>query len=92
MDDLLSLFQLAVKTRLPLRWLRQEALAGRLPCLRVGRMLRFNLSAVEELLLRRAASENVTQSYPGHSTQEHELPRPNTDQQSQHEKDTGTDP
>jgi excisionase family DNA binding protein len=62
MTVLLSLFQLAERTRLPQRWLRQEALEGRLPCLRVGRMLRFNLAAVEEALARRAASEHATQS------------------------------
>jgi hypothetical protein len=65
MDGLLSLFQLAERTRLPQRWLRQEALGGRLPCLRVGRMLRFNLAAVEEALARRAAAERVTPPLPG---------------------------
>src|SRR5262249_5033987 len=59
MNELLSLYQLAVRTRLPQRWLRQEALAGRIPCLRVGRRLRFSLAAVEETLAGRAASERA---------------------------------
>jgi hypothetical protein len=55
-DDLLSLHQLAARTGLPATWLRQEALGGRIPCLRVGRKLRFNLDAVRSALGRRAAT------------------------------------
>ena len=35
-------------------WLKSEAEAGRLPCMRVGKRLLFNVTAVEEALLRRA--------------------------------------
>jgi hypothetical protein len=52
----LSLNNLAAQTRLPREWLRHEALAGRLPCLRVGRRLLFNLAAVQAALCERAAS------------------------------------
>jgi hypothetical protein len=55
-SDLLSLHQLAVRLRLPREWLREEALGGRLPCLRVGRKLLFNLSTVERTLAERAAT------------------------------------
>ncbi len=36
-------------------WLRQEALDGRLPCLRIGRKLVFNLTAMEQALAEGAA-------------------------------------
>jgi hypothetical protein len=56
MHTLVTLNRLAAELRLPWRWLRQEALAGRLPCLRVGRKLLFNLEAVKEVLAERAAN------------------------------------
>jgi excisionase family DNA binding protein len=57
MSDLLSLHQLAAQLRLPRRWLRQEARAGRLPHLRTGRKLLFHRPTVEGALARRAAGE-----------------------------------
>ena len=56
MNDLLTLHRLATHLRLPRQWLRQEALAGRLPCLRVGRKLLFNLATVQTVLAERAAT------------------------------------
>jgi hypothetical protein len=56
MDQLLTLSRLAARCRLPREWLREEALAGRLPCLRIGRKLLFNLTAVQQVLAERAAS------------------------------------
>ena len=56
MSDLLTLHRLAARLRLPRDWLREEAIAGRLPCLRVGRKLLFNLPAVERILAERAAT------------------------------------
>jgi hypothetical protein len=44
------------RTYLPRNWLKQEAQAGRLPCLRVGRRLLFVAAAVEETLAKRAAN------------------------------------
>jgi excisionase family DNA binding protein len=51
----ISLQRLAAHLRLPREWLRREALDGRLPCLRVGKRLLFNVAAVEEALAARAA-------------------------------------
>lgn len=42
----LRLNQLAHATRLPAAWLKREADAGNLPCVRAGRRLMFNLDAV----------------------------------------------
>jgi excisionase family DNA binding protein len=51
----LTLNRLAARLRLPRDWVRREAMAGRLPCLRVGKKLLFNLAAVEQALADRAA-------------------------------------
>jgi excisionase family DNA binding protein len=56
-NELLSISSLARLVNLPESWLRAEAVAGRIPCLRVGRKMRFNLSAVQHALLIRAAGE-----------------------------------
>jgi hypothetical protein len=47
------------RLRLSREWLRAEALAGRLPCLKIGRRLLFNVQAVEETLARRAAESKA---------------------------------
>jgi len=57
--QLLNLIGLANRLRLPANWLKQEADAGRLPCLKVGRKRRFNLTAVQAVLAKRAAEEGV---------------------------------
>jgi hypothetical protein len=50
------LIGLSVALGLPRAWLKAEALAGRLPCLRVGRnTLLFDPDAVRAALARRAA-------------------------------------
>jgi hypothetical protein len=54
MGRLLNLSRLSQALRLPREWLKAEALAGRLPCLRVGRRLRFDAEAVEQALSERA--------------------------------------
>jgi len=51
---LVNLVGLARDLRLPVSWLKAEALAGRIPCLKVGRRLRFNKKAVENTLAKRA--------------------------------------
>lgn len=43
---LITLYQLAERTGLPVAWLRREADAGRLPCIRAGRLRRFDLATV----------------------------------------------
>jgi hypothetical protein len=54
--ELLTLHQLAARLRLSRDWLRAEALADRLPCLRAGRKLLFNLPTVHRILAERAAA------------------------------------
>jgi len=51
---LLNLFGLAKELHLPVDWVKNEALAGRIPCLKVGRRFRFNREAVESSLAERA--------------------------------------
>jgi len=41
-------------------WLKTEADAGRIPCLKVGRKRLFNVKAVQEKLAERAAISVVT--------------------------------
>jgi len=40
----------------PRTWLRREADAGRIPCLRIGRRRLFDVESVREALRNRAAS------------------------------------
>jgi hypothetical protein len=51
---LLPLGPVARRLRVPSRWLREEAEAGRVPCLRANRTLLFDPRAVEAALLERA--------------------------------------
>lgn len=55
MSSLMTPSQLATRLKLPRTWLHAEAVSGRLPCLKVGRRLLFNLHAVEEALSKLAA-------------------------------------
>jgi hypothetical protein len=50
---LLTLHELAERTGLPAAWLKREADAGRLPCIRAGRMRMFDLAAVLKALADR---------------------------------------
>lgn len=50
---LVSLPELSDLTGLPMAWLRREADAGRLPCLRVGRRRMFDPEAVRKVLAAR---------------------------------------
>ena len=49
----IRLKELARATRLPIAWLRREAEAGRLPCIRAGRPRMFDLAAVLKALADR---------------------------------------
>lgn len=49
-----TLQRLAQRTGLPAPWLKAEAEAGRLPVLRAGRRLLFNIDDVEQALLERS--------------------------------------
>lgn len=53
-QPMLSLNQLADHLALPASWLKREADAGRLPCLRVGRRRMFDPESVRRELARRA--------------------------------------
>ncbi|MBK9189381.1 MAG: hypothetical protein HUU18_10945 [Phycisphaerales bacterium] len=50
---LLTLHKLAEHTGLPAAWLRREADAGRLPCIRAGRLRMFDMAAVLKALAER---------------------------------------
>ncbi len=52
---LVRMARLAELLSVPVVWLRQEADAGRIPCLKAGRTYLFNVGAVEQVLVRRAA-------------------------------------
>jgi hypothetical protein len=54
-STLVNLHGLTRELRLPREWLRSEADAGRIPCLRVGRRMLFCVQAVRTALARRAA-------------------------------------
>lgn len=49
-EKLLSLAELADHTGLPVAWLRREADAGRIPCIRAGRRRMFNPTTVLKVL------------------------------------------
>lgn len=51
---LLPVGPMARLLRVPVKWLRQEAEAGRVPCLKAGNALLFDPEAVERVLLERA--------------------------------------
>lgn len=53
--DLVNELGLARELMLPVDWLKAEAMAGRIPCLRIGRKLRFSVEAVRKSLASRAA-------------------------------------
>lgn len=55
MSELLNLGQLARRLRVSQAWLRGEADAGRLPCLKADKRYLFNASAVQEALATKAA-------------------------------------
>jgi len=54
-DKLMSVIRAAFRLRVNPRWLKQEALAGRIPCLDCGGEVLVSLLAVEAALADRAA-------------------------------------
>ena len=52
-SKLISLGDLSDRTGLPMAWLKREADAGRLPCIRAGRWRMFDLDAVLKALCER---------------------------------------
>lgn len=56
-DGPLTVWKAAQATGVPVTWLKAEAKAGRVPCLKVGLRYLFDLTALREALRRRAAGE-----------------------------------
>jgi hypothetical protein len=54
-NKLTNLLELSQRLRIPVKWLKAEALAGRIPHLKAGRKLLFNIEAVEYALSERAS-------------------------------------
>jgi len=61
----LSLRSLSRELSIAIGWLKAEADAGRIPCLRAGRRRLFSLEAVRQALLRRAAGEDAPPATTG---------------------------
>ena len=53
--ELLQIGVMARRLRVPVKWLRSEAEAGRIPHLKADRVILFNPFIVEKLLLQRAS-------------------------------------
>jgi hypothetical protein len=58
--SLLPLNIIARRLRVPVRWLRDEALAGRVPHLDAGGKLMADLAAVEAVLHERAVGDRAS--------------------------------
>ena len=59
MDDLLSLSRMARRLGVTQQWLRDEAEAGNVPCLKAGSRYLFNPPAVQEALAAQAAQTRL---------------------------------
>jgi hypothetical protein len=51
--------RLSSELNLPAAWLKAEARAGRIPCLRVGRRLMFDMAAVLRALAQSAGDHHI---------------------------------
>jgi excisionase family DNA binding protein len=56
---LVTIHRLAYRLKLPAPWLRAQAEAGKIPCLKVGRRVLFNPAAVERALAEMAANSTL---------------------------------
>ena len=65
MAELLSLARMARRLGVTQDWLRAEADAGNVPCLRAGKRLLFNAAATQESLAVQAAKQNAGQRPQG---------------------------
>ena len=65
MSDLLSLARMARRLGVTQEWLRDQADAGNVPCLRAGKRYLFNAVAVREALAAEAAKQNTGQRPQG---------------------------
>lgn len=55
----IPLHELSRRLGLPIAWLRAEANAGRIPCLKTARRLMFKVEEVESALAKRSAGKAV---------------------------------
>lgn len=53
-DPFVKLHVLARALRLPEKWLREEAVKGRIPCIQVGSRMAFDIEAVRQALIAAA--------------------------------------
>ena len=53
-SELLAAGPMARRLRVPVRWIKAEADAGRLPCVKAERVYLFDTEAVESALIERA--------------------------------------
>lgn len=69
-SKLVTVRQAADSCDVPVEWLKQEALAARVPCLKVGRRLWFSVPALKRSLVKRAEEPVCRvrrgQPLPGH--------------------------
>jgi excisionase family DNA binding protein len=56
-DRLLTAREVAERLSVPESWVRQESREGRMPCLRLGRYVRFEWTAVVEWLEEQRAGQ-----------------------------------
>ena len=59
MAELLSLVRMARRLGVTQDWLREQADAGKVPCLRAGKRYLFNAVAVQEALAVQAAKQKA---------------------------------
>jgi hypothetical protein len=56
-EPFICVLELAERTNLPIPWLKRETEAGRLPCIRAGRRIRYDFSLVRIALLNNYREE-----------------------------------
>lgn len=65
---LLLLGPTARRVGLPPAWVKAEAEAGRLPCLKIGKTLFFNPEAIAQLVAERAAQQTLQREGAAHAS------------------------
>lgn len=63
-ETYVSLRRAATRLGVPMAWLKAQADAGQVPHLKYGRMRRFNVPAVESVLLRLAPGGSPSEAAP----------------------------
>jgi excisionase family DNA binding protein len=57
-EFLVTMPTLCQRLDLPVKWVRRETAAGRLPAVRIGRRICFNVEAIKDFLRDRASRKN----------------------------------